>query len=356
MPSLCTGPGGRGCECPYHVDARRRAAGYARAKRERQLAELQRTSSTCPRKAGSGRCGGVLETIIERGGGTRVACPLCERRKRGICRDCPKPVAGRVGTALRCAEHKRTALRRQILASQERLRDEINARARKRLRDLKRDGDPRYQAKLEYKRAYRKANRDKVRAQKKRSYERRKAQILGEGGYFPAYRRRHAAHYRDLMQQKTRARQALWTPPVCVAEGCGAVIRYDWQPRGRMVGRPPKRCDAHCLPHQLRHREALRNALVERARAEMNAGEPSRARVPHRPPGYYETRAAGGLRRCVTPGCDRVLTGRRKKCTRCKEAEAQAAAQLLAQRRGRGRRLDLETGSSSPSQVQVAYA
>lgn len=349
----CTGRGGRGCDCSYHIGRRIRAAQYARQRRERELAERQRTSTVCPRRAGSGRCGAVLETLVERGGQTRIVCPLCERRKRGICRDCPKPVEGRVGTAMRCAEHKAIARATQIAAHQARNRDEINVRARSRLRALKRAGDARYLEKLEYKRAYRKTHRDKVRAQKQRSYARRKEQLLGDGGYFPEYRRKHAAHYRDIQQQKTRARQALWTPPICIVEGCGAVIEHDWVTRERAMTRyRPARCDVHCFAYELRLRRTKREILVEEARAEMLAGVPSKNRVAHRPPGYFETRAAGGLRRCLTPGCDRVVTGRKKKCTRCKADEARRAAEILAAHQGRGRRTDLLIRS----QGQVAYA
>src|SRR5438046_842328 len=88
------------------AEARRRQAEYARRKRERKLAEANRSSTTCQRKQGSGHCGAILETVVLEGGRTRIVCPLCERRKRGVCQDCPRPVEGRVGTALRCARCK----------------------------------------------------------------------------------------------------------------------------------------------------------------------------------------------------------------------------------------------------------
>lgn len=325
-----------------YPDRRTYARLHARKKREAKLAELQRTSTTCPRQQGSGRCGGLLETVVLEGGRTRIVCPLCERRKRGICRDCPRPVEGQIGKAIRCARCKQRARNEQIRMSELRNHERRRRMNKARRDELKQTRDPRYLARLEYKRAYRKAHPEKIRAQKQRSWARRRASLLGEGGYFPEYRRKHAAHLRDLQRQKTRARQALWTPPVCTVEGCGAVIQYDWQPRGRMFGTSPARCDAHCWPFELRERNAKRSALVERARAEMLAGVSSRTRVARRPPGYYATRAAGGLRKCLTPGCETVLTGRRKKCRRCKEREAQLAAVVIAEHRGRGRRLDLE--------------
>src|SRR5438270_928209 len=91
------------------ADRRTYAREYARQRREAKLSALQRTSTTCPRQQGTGRCGGLLETIILEGGRTRIMCPLCERRKRGICRDCPRPVEGQVGRAIRCARCKHRA-------------------------------------------------------------------------------------------------------------------------------------------------------------------------------------------------------------------------------------------------------
>ncbi|MFL5579313.1 MAG: hypothetical protein ACJ8AO_02990, partial [Gemmatimonadaceae bacterium] len=49
-----------------------------------------------------------------------------------------------------------------------------------------------------------------------------------------------------------------------------------------------------------------------------------------------------GERLCVGADCAAVLTGRAKKCHACKAKEAAIAAQLLAQRQGRGRRTDRE--------------
>lgn len=38
-------------------------------------------------------------------------CPRCERRRLGLCADCPQPVDGKVGVALRCATCRKLAHR-----------------------------------------------------------------------------------------------------------------------------------------------------------------------------------------------------------------------------------------------------
>lgn len=70
------------------------------------------TRPTCGVKGPGGRvCGAVLRERIARFGQLAWDCPRCERRKAGICADCPRPVVGTVGKAERCAEHRRLALR-----------------------------------------------------------------------------------------------------------------------------------------------------------------------------------------------------------------------------------------------------
>lgn len=78
---------------------------YARRKRARILAEVARSRTTCPRRAGRTECGGILETIVLRDGRTALRCPRCERLRAGICLECPAKVYGRVGWARRCRFH-----------------------------------------------------------------------------------------------------------------------------------------------------------------------------------------------------------------------------------------------------------
>lgn len=329
-PATCLGV--RGCDCARCVHRREQQRCYAQRRRDRAVAERNRGSTTCQKRHGPGICGGVLETRIVEFGRTTIVCPRCERTARGICLDCPAPVAGHVGKALRCATHARDAQRRAVRFSELRHHDERRT-ADKRKRDReRRRRDPKYLAKLEYKRAWRKANRDKVREQKRRSYERRREHVLA---YLAAYREKHREHYRDIRNRKNHARAGERPEPAC--RECGATIAWDWQPRDRRT-HPPSRCDQCAWPYELRDRNAKRAALVERARGEMAAGVPSRRRI-RRPPGFQ--RPVRGVRTCPTPGCSTVITGRKKKCTNCKQREAEQARQVLAAHAGRGRRTDL---------------
>lgn len=49
-------------------------------------------------------CRGILSERIDRLGRITFVCDQCARRKRGVCRDCPRPVYGKVGTAFYCNE------------------------------------------------------------------------------------------------------------------------------------------------------------------------------------------------------------------------------------------------------------
>lgn len=267
MPPIdCTGRGGRGCGCAFHHHRREYHREHARRQRQQRLQERNRTAATCQRRHGQGMCGAVLETVVLAGGRTAVVCPLCERRKRGICRDCPAPVEGRVGTAVRCAVHKECARRVRVAQHRERNKDEIRRRHRQLWREQRRRKDERDQRRLEYNRAWRKANRDKIRAQKRSAALRQSPRVLE---YMREYRERRRAEYAEQQRQR-----------------------------------------------------------------------------------YYGKRP---LRTCLTPGCEIVVTGRKKKCGQCKAREAEAAARLLAQVRGRGRRTDIEL-LSIRSVAEVACA
>lgn len=214
------------------MDRRKYQREYARRQREAKLNAARQSRSTCPKGRGPGICGGALYSVTDGNGTARVVCDRCERQRRGICQDCPLPVEGRVGKALRCAKHKADAVRQQLRRYTERNRKTVNLRARQ---SYQTDAEVR-QRRNEYKRLWRKANRDKVKAQKR---------------------------------------------------------RY-----------------------------ALRGKMAEAMRKMREAGHVRR-----------ETPRVEGLRVCLTPGCDRVLTHRAKKCSHCKEREARQASALLASRR-----------------------
>lgn len=99
----------------------------------------------CPARIGRGYCHGTLEILTDRLGRTFEHCAACERRKRGICADCPHRVAGTVGKALRCERCRKAALVRD--GARWRDRDPAHVRALHRdnsrqRRDRRRGGPP----------------------------------------------------------------------------------------------------------------------------------------------------------------------------------------------------------------------
>lgn len=264
---------------------------YARKRRDRALAAANATSHVCQRRQGAGTCGARLEDVVDRATGrSLVVCPACERRRRGICRDCPRPVDGQVGTALRCAACKRRAQTENAARYSVRNRETVNRRQRDRLRQLPSEERAR---KLAYKRMWRRANPEKISRYRKEEAVRRREKIK-------AYHKARRARLREEITAKARAYYHATTPaPVLPPCGkCGAAIPYV------PPGRPRTRCD-ECVPPCLR------------ARRRRDAGTWTRP-SPERP-----------LRTCVTPGCDIVVTHRAKKCTKCKAKHTAMARTLL---------------------------
>lgn len=97
------------------------------------------------RRAGGHACRGLLTPRTDAIGRVHFDCPACTRRRAGICADCPRPVAGTVGKAERCASCKRAALRQADRTW--RLRDPDHTRAlhrevSARIRHRQRQGAP----------------------------------------------------------------------------------------------------------------------------------------------------------------------------------------------------------------------
>lgn len=224
---------------------------YRRRCTEREWQAKLRGRVTCPFRHGQGECGALLEHHLDELGRAIVVCPACERRKRGICRDCPRPVYGRVRSATRCAGCARRAVRDAQRACEVRNRDEKRRRQKELYRKSAKQKTASYLAKLEYKRAWRKANPEKVRAQKRR-----------------------------------------------------AALRQN----------------QHVYEYHRKRRERERAELAARERQRYHGIVPPRT--------------------CVTPGCSTFVKGRQKKCESCKARDREIGAQLLAPRRGRGRRTD----------------
>jgi hypothetical protein len=155
-------------------DRKTYAREWARERYQRELAAKRMSATYCPRRFGlRGVCGGVLVSFTDGQGRLVTECARCERFERGICCDCNLPVAGEVRKARRCAKHRAEANRKSIKKYAADNRELLNRKGRKRLRKAvvrKRNA--------EYKRLWRKANPDKVKAQKRRAALRQPEHVL----------------------------------------------------------------------------------------------------------------------------------------------------------------------------------
>jgi hypothetical protein len=80
---------------------------YKRIAREREK-RAQQAGAVCRIKTGPHSiCGGAIRETVDRLGVVRHYCERCVRRLAGLCARCPRPVYGKTGWALYCAECKR---------------------------------------------------------------------------------------------------------------------------------------------------------------------------------------------------------------------------------------------------------
>lgn len=339
MTMDCTGVGGRGCACDFHRANRPKQREYARRKREQILDERRRTATTCPKRHGAGVCGAMLDTRSDGNGKVAVSCPMCERRARGICRDCSRPVDGQLGKALRCAAHKELARRQQMQDYATRNPEKVRASARAHYAN---DADRRAR-RNEYKRAWRKANLEKVRAQKKRYVDRHRADPTSRyNRYHARYREKHRMHYREI-QNTRNAIVAAHRAPAPACKTCGKPT--GWTPVSKQhPGRPWQTCMRHAWPHQRKERRRVRRAAAKLIATDPTFGLPPKPVKVRRPPRVAE-RGPEFERICVGDNCDVVVTHRKKKCTKCRTRDRELALQALEGHRGRGRRVDLERAS-----------
>lgn len=313
------------------ADRRTYARRWKQNQRDRALEAAQLQAKYCPRRQGTGTCAGLLETYIEAGTGrTRVRCPLCDRRRRGICRDCNAPVYGALNKAIRCEVHAAAAKLLQQRASEEKHRDVRLEKSRA----YYQNSDEVRRRRNEYKRAWRKANPEKVRAQKQRYVGKHKTNPRSAySRYHARYRKKFQEHRREIVRDRlvTGVRK---TSPKCTR--CGKSTR--WRPLHKgHAGRPWTVCTKCLFPCERKARLASRRRALQRSKAWLESiPKPARIKRPPQSPEYGPAKE-----RLCLGGCGRVLTHRKKKCTRCKEADAQRANEQLAAVRGRGRRTDL---------------
>lgn len=69
----------------------------------------------CTFGSGNSVCGAVLQERRGPFGALQWDCPQCERRRAGKCRRCPRPVVGKVGRAVYCAECRQAKKREDAL-------------------------------------------------------------------------------------------------------------------------------------------------------------------------------------------------------------------------------------------------
>jgi hypothetical protein len=315
-------------------DRRRYATEYARRRREQRLEQLRQTAQRCPKRYGPGTCGCLLRAGTDAIGRTIVICDWCDRKKTGLCRHCSRPPYAR--RAVYCVGHKKQAQRQQMRASDARHHDERLAKGREAYSDpdVKRRRN-------EYKRLYRKANPDKVRAWKKQYVERHRGDPRSAYvRYQVRYRKHFKLHRRDIVK---RLNEKLRRPiPNC--RECGKPTGWTPVP-GTTGGRPWDTCMKCAWPFERKRRRKVRRAALKRIASDPHFGRPPKpVRVPR--PEHSPPRGPGDERMCITPGCDIVVSHRNKKCSRCKRRDTELAAELLKKSRGRGRRTDLERRSA----------
>lgn len=248
-------------------------------KTRRQWLARARGAQTCPIRI----CRGPLIDETDGTGRASLRCLRCERRLAGICRDCPAPVEGSLGKAVRCARCKVVA--RQVAARRSELRDRDGRRRRARAR-YRANADQR-EKKAIYSRAWRARHEADVAKHKRREALRQSPSRLE---YFRAYNAKRREQKRAHARAAYYRRHPERPQPIC--RTCQAVI--PWAPPGR----PPVECNACAPAHVVRRRRAV---LASSASLASPAGlEP-------------QQHACSGH-------CGRMLTGTRKKCDDCKAA------------------------------------
>jgi hypothetical protein len=286
---------------------------YARKRRAAKLAAVNASATTCQRRQGRGRCGARLEEVMAPLGRVRVVCPACARRLAGVCRDCPRPVDGARGRAIRCAACRERAQQIANQRSEAGRREIKNRKARQRFRQ---DAEARAR-KNAASRAWRMKNPEKVREHKRRDWLRRRETCL-------AYQRQYNEARREAKRLAAREYHRANTPaPQPVCRRCRRDIPWD-----RVPGRPP----LDCVFCQAAVRPAELRAAIRRWAAHEDPVPAPPAPAPLWHPKQPARRNAQGERLCLRPGCTTVVQFRARKCWACKQADAQAATTFTRKR------------------------
>lgn len=183
----------------------------------------------------------------------RLVCPKCERRRAGICQDCPARVEGATGKALRCARCKRRARRHsdKKCRSRPEIRRRIAARGRRR-----------YRTDAAYRDRRRAAGRDWARRNPEKKRRAARRLLLTEGPSREKYlatQRRHNADPVRIAKKRVWAlaryyeRHPVRPDPHC--HGCSGRLEYSG------VGLPPRWCDDCCSPAERARRRKLGRSI-----------------------------------------------------------------------------------------------
>lgn len=175
-----------------------------------------------------------------------------DRRRACICQRCDLPTVGKPKIALYCETHRKEARAEVEKRNRKKAGNRYQRTYYERHGDLQRQrsreyyqNDPeRRESRNEYKRAWRKLNRNKVREQKRRSYRRRKLQFAD---YIEKYQAEVAAEVRKPQRRKNKHGERLCVTPYC---------------RSVMTGRAKK-----CLKCKVNEIRAARRTLEQRRAA-----------------------------------------------------------------------------------------
>lgn len=219
---------------PTEVERHRNTL-WARRKREAAQGAALHGRRTCPLRRGKyGLCGGLLEHEVLRDGTIRTRCPRCERRRQGICQDCPRPVEGRVGSARRCRDCKK----REKKAAYTRYRarhPEVVARWKRAAQLLKHTDPARYAHRLATKKAWRERNVVRIKLGKRKwrlnpdrpnGYSSREKYLA----YHADYRAKHREEKRLYALRRYYELHPDRPHPICA---CGCEQRIPWDGSGR---------------------------------------------------------------------------------------------------------------------------
>lgn len=187
------------------------------------------------------RCRTLLVFATNGFGKLVASCPACDRRRAGVCADCPGQVEGTIGKAVRCHAHK-VVTRKECQAKWQRDNRDVRNKAQRR---RWRESEVRREKHVASSREWRHRNPERVKRQKRRYA------LKQTPGYIAGYKRWNkdpirAAKKRAQSLAKYYELHPVRPDPHC--SGCGVPIEWNGH------ARPRQTCDQCCSPAELRRR------------------------------------------------------------------------------------------------------